>query len=427
MFYDPEDGFGSLADTYRQAHARDPSITRADVKRYLDEQEVRQRKRGKQFNSYVADGPRFQFQVDLADMTGADSPSLLPFVKHVQALAAELQKRTKSVPARSIDLGAAATFLRKQDGFNQEFSAARGLSMKRLLEAFEGLRVESGRKGGKTTVILEKEKSAVRISSKKGNTAVPRYAVCAVVFSKKTAVLPVSTKRPPEVRDQFLKAIEALGLPKSIYTDEDGAFQNDFAEMLRAHHIQHIITRAQAPFVERFIRTFKRMTFLRQEGASEDQSWVELLPAVLAKYNRTSHHAHGFTPNYAHDDENAFYVKIGLMIQAKKRRAYPPIEVGDRVRLLQKPGKMTQRKEHFKEWGAIKRVESIEVESGVPFYYTLEGEEAGRANKRNGFMRHELLKVQGETASGVGVGPATERSVRRRLRTKTKIERPKAS
>ena len=194
----------------------------------------------------------------------------------------------------------------------------------------------------------------------------------------------MKTKQPPEVRDAFGEAIKSLGPPSNIYTDEDGGFQREFAEFLQRQGIQHRITRAHAPFVERFIRTLKRMVFLRQEGSTSDKSWEELLPTVLAKYNKTSHTSHGSSPNYAHDRENAFYVRQILDARAKKRRRYPPLEVGDAVKVLTKPSKFKMKKEHTKEWGAVEKVERIE--RGDITFYVLEG-------GTRGCMRHELLKI----------------------------------
>ena len=116
VYFDPEDGFGSIEATFREANKRDPSITRKQVKEYLDNLDIRQRKRGSNWNSYVVDGPRVQLQVDLADMTGVDTPGVSRFLTHVQAFAAELRKRSATKTAMSMDFGAAATFLRKRDG-----------------------------------------------------------------------------------------------------------------------------------------------------------------------------------------------------------------------------------------------------------------------------------------------------------------------
>ena len=81
VWYDPEDGFGSALATFKEAVKRDPSITKADVKAFLDKQESRQRRRGKG-NSYVADYPCEQLQLDVADFgseIAKDLSGLEPF------------------------------------------------------------------------------------------------------------------------------------------------------------------------------------------------------------------------------------------------------------------------------------------------------------------------------------------------------------
>ena len=66
-FYDERHGFGSIGHTLKRAREKDATITRADVKEFLDKQEVKQQRKPTQVNSFVADLPRQEFQVDLAD------------------------------------------------------------------------------------------------------------------------------------------------------------------------------------------------------------------------------------------------------------------------------------------------------------------------------------------------------------------------
>ena len=56
-YFDPEDVFGSIEATFREANKRDPSITRKQVKDYLDSLDIRQRKRGSNWNSYPVGWP----------------------------------------------------------------------------------------------------------------------------------------------------------------------------------------------------------------------------------------------------------------------------------------------------------------------------------------------------------------------------------
>ena len=67
VYYDLNTGFGSIDATLRQAREIEPLITRDDVKRFLDRQEVRQRKKPARYNSFIPNGRLDQLQVDLAD------------------------------------------------------------------------------------------------------------------------------------------------------------------------------------------------------------------------------------------------------------------------------------------------------------------------------------------------------------------------
>ncbi len=73
IYFNPEIGFGSITDTYKQAVKLDSSITVADVKKELDKLSHRQIKgktvRG--FNSYVPKRANQQIQIDLADFSRA--------------------------------------------------------------------------------------------------------------------------------------------------------------------------------------------------------------------------------------------------------------------------------------------------------------------------------------------------------------------
>ena len=69
VYEDPRTGFGNLEETFRQARARNPHITRGEVRQYLNSLIVRQDRPERGYNSFVPPEPMFQLQVDLADMT----------------------------------------------------------------------------------------------------------------------------------------------------------------------------------------------------------------------------------------------------------------------------------------------------------------------------------------------------------------------
>ena len=69
IYYDTDDGFDNIKTTYEKSKKVLPSITLDDVKTFLSKQTIRQKKDYRGFNSYVADKPLHELQLDLADFT----------------------------------------------------------------------------------------------------------------------------------------------------------------------------------------------------------------------------------------------------------------------------------------------------------------------------------------------------------------------
>jgi transposase InsO family protein len=67
--YYGENGFGSIAETYKEAKKILDSITYNDTKQWLEKQKSRQTKPYRGFNSYVAPNALHEFQIDLAVFT----------------------------------------------------------------------------------------------------------------------------------------------------------------------------------------------------------------------------------------------------------------------------------------------------------------------------------------------------------------------
>ena len=105
VFYDVTSGFGSIADTLRQAKLQDASITRDDVKRYLDKQDIRQSKKPKRYNSFIPSDRLEQIQIDLADFGKAQSEFRYGLVavdictKHLEVI--PLNGKTSAVTAQA--------------------------------------------------------------------------------------------------------------------------------------------------------------------------------------------------------------------------------------------------------------------------------------------------------------------------------------
>ena len=75
--YYNEDGFGSIDETYKEAKKQLNNIIIEDTKQWLEKQKGRQTKAYKGFNSYVADEPLEEIQIDLADFTRSASEMMV--------------------------------------------------------------------------------------------------------------------------------------------------------------------------------------------------------------------------------------------------------------------------------------------------------------------------------------------------------------
>ena len=109
--------------------------------------------------------------------------------------------------------------------------------------------------------------------------------------------------------------------------------------------------------------------------------WVHELPAILRKYNSSVHSSTEMAPNRAKDPANEFAVAWALHNNAVKKRRYPEISSGSRVRVLLKKDHKT--KGYMPKWSSeVYKVSGVDGGS----YLVLDG-------KRRVYQRHELLKV----------------------------------
>ena len=68
VYYDLQNGFGSIQDTLKQAKTKDPTITRVDVSNFMKKQPNKQIRNYRGSNSYTAPFSRFEYQIDIMDM-----------------------------------------------------------------------------------------------------------------------------------------------------------------------------------------------------------------------------------------------------------------------------------------------------------------------------------------------------------------------
>jgi hypothetical protein len=226
-----------------------------------------------------------------------------------------------------------------------------------------------------------------------------RYAFVAIdVFSKMLAVVPIESKKPEECARALDQVIEKMRTPNYAYTDDGGEFKGTFVERLKYYFIEHMITRAHAIFAERVIRTLREQIQVRLEATKTGRAyWWKMVDPVVKQYNDTEHVTTGEAPNDIHrltiEEDKDWIEELRGRIAGKvhKRRTYPTIAVGDRVKLLRKPGKYGEYKIGFVAWTKeTYRVSRIEYHEDSPVFF-LEGREADN----RGYRLHEIRKVDG--------------------------------
>ena len=69
IYYDVDEGFGSARDLYEKARKVDVGITLDMVSTWMRAQPNKQTRNYKNYNSYTAPFPKYEFQIDLMDVT----------------------------------------------------------------------------------------------------------------------------------------------------------------------------------------------------------------------------------------------------------------------------------------------------------------------------------------------------------------------
>ena len=150
-----------------------------------------------------------------------------------------------------------------------------------------------------------------------------RYMFLAVdIFSKYIHCVPVKDKEPPESIRAFKEVLNVIGIPENVMSDREGAWEStEFIKLLNEHKIKHITSSSPPPFSERAVQEIKNMIHTRLEGLEKSrESWTEILPAVLKKYNNRIHGTIEMTPIEARKPENQIQVFFNIRQKAQFKR-----------------------------------------------------------------------------------------------------------
>ena len=116
------------------------------------------------------------------------------------------------------------------------------------------------------------------------------------------------------------------------------------------NNVRIFSTRGRAAFAERQIRTIKNI-IIKRLAYSGSRNWreEEFLDDVCNDYNTNYNHSvTHMTPYRARMPENRPTVKLRLEANRKMNRVYPKIDIGDKVKILEK--RKSYEKEAVSHW-----------------------------------------------------------------------------
>ena len=131
---------------------------------------------------------------------------------------------------------------------------------------------------------------------------------------------------------------------------------------------------------------YKRIDSTQNKQKTEgDPQWADYVYQVMLTYtNKLVHSSTKKTPAEATKQTHQMDVKANLEIRAMKNRKYPPLNVGDSVKIMRK--KKVGEKERTSNWSIeVFKVTAINEQHGQT-YYTTDGAERE-------YTRAEVLKV----------------------------------
>ena len=129
------------------------------------------------------------------------------------------------------------------------------------------------------------------------------------IFSKYGWAIPLKTKTGIAVRDA-LRQIFKHHVPKKLWTDAGSEFyNNEVKALLKKHDITLYSTENEekCSVVERWNRTIKTKLW-KYFTANHTHKYIDVLDALIKKYNNTVNRAIGMTPTEARVGEWTFRV-----------------------------------------------------------------------------------------------------------------------
>ena len=104
------------------------------------------------------------------------------------------------------------------------------------------------------TLCFEIEVDLIDLTSKAEANGGYRYCMVGIDnFTNYAWGVPIKTKKPVDVVKAMEQILTNIGIPKQLYSDQEGAFSNvEFMRLMNKHKIKHIMVIDGAHTIERF-------------------------------------------------------------------------------------------------------------------------------------------------------------------------------
>ena len=150
-----------------------------------------------------------------------------------------------------------------------------------------------------------------------------RYILTVIdIFSKFAWAVPMKRKTGVETTDAFAKLFKEQTPPTRIWVDDGKEFHNqNMYKLLEKHSIILYTTHNETKscVVERFNRTLKTKMW-KYFTANYTRKYIDILPALVEKYNKTYHRSIKTTPEEAMKRENTVKVFKALYDKDKEKQ-----------------------------------------------------------------------------------------------------------
>ena len=223
------------------------------------------------------------------------------------------------------------------------------------------------------------------------------------VFSKYGWIMPVKAKTGAAVSTAFEKVFKTSGrVPSKLWVDKGREFYNaTVQQLLKKKGVSMYSTENEekSSIVERWNRTIKRNMW-KYFTANNTHKYIDILPELVEKYNKTYHRSIKTTPINASKPDNFNHVFKALYGNMKQLERKPKFKVGDRVRITKK--KKTFEKGFTTNWSEelfiitkvkITKPPTYEIEdlNGKPIQGTFYEQELQKS-KQSSYRVEKVLK-----------------------------------